>query len=444
MGETKQFIPKTLIHKAILNPPVSCMGSGAIVAQVEDQFEKYTYPLPEEEGGTEVRMIWCDNPCRTTCWNDGNRTIEALQSPKIECVVAQHQWLENDCLIADIILPVNTTLEEKDLLPNIREGGGHFLCIGLQQQAMEPIGESKSDYEAVLEVAKKLGVYQEVTEGRNIDEWIKYFFEEFYEMTPFINWEEFKEKEYYVFPIAEDWENDPVGLVEFYEDPEANPLSTPSGKLEFYSERLAKYFPDDEERPPIPKWIERGETHDERLSSERAKKYPLLICSNHGRWRVHAQCDDISWTREAPTCKVKGPDGYMYEPVWLHPADAAKRGIKSGDIVNLYNERGAVLGGAYVTERLMPGVAYIDHGARCDWIIPGELDRGGAINLIAPTGIISKHCGGQATSGYLVDVQKVTNDEWEEWRRDHPEAFAREYDPGAGLRFDAWIEGGER
>ena len=56
-------------------------------------------------------MIWTDTPCRTTCWNDGNRTVEALRSPKIECIVAQHPWLENDCLIADIILPANTTLE---------------------------------------------------------------------------------------------------------------------------------------------------------------------------------------------------------------------------------------------------------------------------------------------------------------------------------------------
>jgi len=439
---SKQHIPKTLIQEAILNPPISYWGTGALGDKTEGQFIKYTYPLPKEEGGTEIHMIWCDNPCRTTCWNNGNRTIEALQSPKIECVVAQHQWLENDCLIADIVLPVNTTLEEKDLLPNIREGGGHYLCIGLQQQAMEPIGESKSDYEAVLEVAKKLGVYDEVTEGRDIDEWIKYFYEEFYEMSPFLSWEEFKEKEYYVFPIAEDWEKDPAGLAKFYEDPEANPLATPSGKLEFYSERLAKHFPDDEERPPIPKWIERGETHDERLSSERAKKYSMLICSNHGRWRVHAQCDDISWTREAPTCKVKGTDGYMYEPVWLHPTDAAKRGIKSGEIVKLYNERGATLGGAYVTERIMPGVAYIDHGARCDPIIPGELDRGGAINLIAPNGIISKHCGGQATSGYLVEVERVSMAKMEEWRQQYPEAFEREYDPASGLRFNAWIERG--
>jgi len=96
------------------------------------------------------------------------------------------------------------------------------------------------------------------------------------------------------------------------------------------------------------------------------------------RWRVHAQCDDICWTREAPTCKIKGWDGYMYEPLWIHPSTVEKRGIKTGDIVKAFNERGAVLCGATVWERIMPGVVYVDHGARADMIIPGKLNRGGS------------------------------------------------------------------
>ena len=120
-----------------------------------------------------------------------------------------------------------------------------------------------------------------------------------------------------------------------------------------------------------------------------------------------------------------------------------KGGIKNGDIVKVFNERGIVLGGAYVTERLMPGVAYMDHGARVDYIIPGKVDRGGAINLISPSGIISKNCVGQATSGYLVEVEKVSMSEMEEWRKQNPEAFTREYDPASGLRFNAWVEGGK-
>ena len=219
-----------------------------------------------------------------------------------------------------------------------------------------------------------------------------------------------------------------------------NPIPTPSGKLEFYSESLARHFPDDTERPPYPQWIERSEIHDERISSKRAEKFPLLVVSNHGRWRVHAQCDDISWTREAPTCKVKGPDGYLYEPVWINPIDAEKRGIRAGDIVRIFNERGIVLGGALVWERIMPGVVSMDHGARIDFIIPGKLDRGGAINLITPAGITSEHCAGEATSSFLVEIEKVTPALMEEWQNKYPEAFTRDYSPGSGLRFNAWIE----
>jgi trimethylamine-N-oxide reductase (cytochrome c) len=294
--------------------------------------------------------------------------------------------------------------------------------------------------EAVLEVAKKLGKYHEVTEGKTVEDWIKYTFEGL-GLPELIDWEEFKDKEYYVFPVAKDWENDSPGLRKFYEDPVTNPLKTPSGKLEIYSERLAKNFPDDKERQPIPKWVESSPMHDERLSSKRTAQYPLLMMSNHGRWRMHAQCDDIPWTREAPTCKVKAWDGYMYEPLWIHPSTAKTRGIKNGDIVRAYNERGSVLGGALVWERIMPGVVYMDHGARVDWIVPGELDRGGAVNLISPNGIVSEHCPGMATSGYLVEVEKVSMEQMEQWREKYPEAFSRDYDPASGLRFSAWVEG---
>ncbi len=437
----KQHFPKVLMHDILLNPPISWYGTSSAAEPVENQFVKYTFPAPEEEGGSEIHMIWSDTPCRPTCWNYGNKVIEELRSPEIECIVVQHPWLENDCLSADIVLPANTHFEVDDIMINSMQGV-QLENVLLQRQAIKPIGESKSDYEIMLEVAKKLGKYEEITEGRTVEDLIKYVYDGL-GLAEVISWEEFNEKQYYVYPTAPDWEKDPPGMSQFYKDPEKNPMPTPSGKLELYSERLARHFPGDKERPPYPKWIEKGPTHDERISSERARQYPLLLMSNHGRWRVHAQCDDISWTRETPTGKVKGWDGYMYEPLWLNPGTAAERGIKSGDIVKIYNERGIVLGGAYVTERLMPGVAYMDHGARVDSIIPGKLDRGGAINLISPIGISSKNAAGMATSGYLVEVERVSMAQMEKWREQYPEAFEREYDPASGLRFNAWVEKGK-
>ena len=175
--------------------------------------------------------------------------------------------------------------------------------------------------------------------------------------------------------IESDWERHPAGWYDFYTDPVANPLPTPTGKLVLFRE-LGQGVPQRRRAPAYPKWIEKGITHDERMSSKRAQAYPLLVMSNHGRWRVHAQADDIPWSKEAVTGKVRGFDGYLYEPCWIHPSTAAERGIADGDIVRVYNERGSVLCGALVWERIMPGVLSIDHGARTDYIIPERLDRG--------------------------------------------------------------------
>jgi trimethylamine-N-oxide reductase (cytochrome c) len=433
-----QVIPKTLIHKAILSDePVTFRGTGAQNALVKDQFNHYEYPLPKEKGGTEIHMIWSDSPCRITCWNHGHEIQLSHQSPKIECMVAQHPWLENDCLYADIILPANTYMEVDDILTNIRQGTQQP-NIMLAEKAIEPIGESKSDFEAVLEVAKKFDLEEKMTDGMTIADLQKKVWE-YMGGEKLVKWEDLQEKKYWCYNTAEDWENDTPGFRKFYEDPENSPLPTPSGKLEFFSESLAQHFPDDKERPPIPKWIEKSQNHDERLSSHRAKMFPLLIMSNHGRWRVHAQCDDITWTREAPTCKITGPDGYKYEPLWLNPKEAEKRGIKDGDIVKVFNERGIVLAGAYVTERLREGVAYIDHGARHDPIKSGEIERGGAINTITPGPVTSENCVGQIGGGYLVEVARVSGEEMDRWKKEYPDAFNRKYDPAAGLRFDAWV-----
>jgi trimethylamine-N-oxide reductase (cytochrome c) len=433
-GQTfpKQFIPKDLIHDAILNPPISWYGTTLLGSPVEDQFEKYTYPA---EGCPEVHMIWTDSPCWITCWNDSNTFIKALRSPKIEFMLAQHTWLENDCLFADIILPTNTKLEEDDI--GVDQTNGQFRVLIHEKKCVEPVGESKSDYEAVCVIAEKLGLLKEYTGGKTVEELIKLGFETS-GVQNMITYEEFEEKGYFVIPTSPEWEKHPAGLLKFYEDPENNPLKTPSGKIEFYAQNLAKHFPNDKERPPVPHWIEKGESHDEGLSSERARKYPLLIMSNHGRWRMHAQCDDITWTREIPTCKVDGLDGYKYEPLWMNPSDATARGVRNGDVVKIYNERGVVLGGAYVTERMMPGVVYMDHGARYDPIVPGELDRGGAINTITPHNTTSKNATGMVVSGFLVEVEKANI---EELMKESPEAFKRPYQVNAGLRMERVLAG---
>jgi molybdopterin guanine dinucleotide-containing S/N-oxide reductase-like protein len=427
----KQIIPKTLIPAAILNPPITWYGTTRPWEPVENQFVKYTYPV---EGCSQIHMIWTDSPCWITCWNGGNRMIQAIRSPEIEFVLAQHPWLENDCLFADIVLPANTKLEEEDIGVDLM--GEQFKLIFPEEKCVEPLGESKSDYEIVCLIADKLGLLNEYTDGKSVQEWIKYGFETS-GVQDKIDFEELKKRGYYVIPTDPDWKKYPAGMINFYEDPKGNPLKTPSGKIEFYSQNLAKYFPDDDERPPVPHWIEKSSGHDERITGNRAKKYPLLIVSNHPRWRVHTQLDDVTWLREISTCKVKGPDGYLYEPVWINPVDAESRAIKNGDIIRIYNERGGVLGGAYVTERIMPGVVYQDHGARYDPIVPGKLDRGGDNNTICPHHVTSRNAAGEVTSGFLVQIERAN---LEKLKAEYPEAFEREYNQTSGPIIESWIE----
>jgi len=320
-------------------------------------------------------------------------------------------------------------------------GSGTFFSFFLEDHCIDPVGESMSNFDIVAKIAGKLGLEEEYTHGKTHLEKQKLSFE-VSGVKELISWEDLQKKKYVVIPCTTEIKDVPPGLSEFCNDPTNNPLSTPTGLLEYSSTALEKHFPDDPERPPVAGWVEKGESHDERLSSERTKEYPLLCMSNHPRWRMHAQGDDITWTREFPTMKIKGKDGYLYEPVWINTTEAASRGITHGDIVKIYNERGVVLGGAYVTERLTPHVAYMDHGSRWDPIIPGKLDRGGAINTITPHKVTSKQATGMVVSGFLVQVAKVTDEEMASWRRDYPEAFNRNYDTATGVSLSGWLKDG--
>ena len=434
-----QSIPKCLIHDAIIDGQAEWWGLYSFCGPAEEQWVKHKYPA---EGCSEIHMIWTDSPCMVTCWNDGFRFVRAMRDPKIECIVAQQPWLENDCILADIILPVQTKFELEDIADDT--SGGVFCSVFHEYPACPPVGESLDDFDCVAEVARKISpeIYNAYT---NNDKPKERVLELFYQGSGVAHLDvddDFHKKDIFVLPCVpniQDFDINPPGLRRFAEDPENNPLSTPTGKLEFTSTAINKHFPDDQERPPYPQWVEKSELHDERLSSERAKKYPLLCVSNHGRWRFHANLDDITWHREVETMKIRAKDGYQYEPCWLNTVEAQKRGIEHGDIVKVFNERGTVLCAAYVTERLRENTCYVDHGSRFDPIDAEKLDRGGAINLITPTAITSKTVTGMVVSGFLVEVQKVTDQELEDWKKKYPEAFARKVDEACGVCLDGWL-----
>ncbi|MDJ1650334.1 MULTISPECIES: molybdopterin-dependent oxidoreductase [Gordonibacter] len=477
-------IPQTMVPDAILLPEgEELTWYGHVIAGLPriDQFGQHRYPEP---GASRIHMFWTDTPCWSTCWNGGNRMQDALRDPSIEFMLVQHPWMENDTLFADIILPVSTKLEQTDIA-TCTMCGHNDLAIH-EEQAVDPVGEARTDAECVLAIAEKLGVAEllvgtwlgsmSVDEARAqlpeqfaahtlTDEEKVAAFEELKRvgfmggnpnlakgdgprskqlsamkggMSQYLPFEKFVEVGYYPFPTADDWEDDPAGLIQFHDDPEGHPLDTPTGKIEFYATGIAEHWPGDEERPPVPHWIEESEAHHERLTCDRGKDYPFLVVSNHPRWRVHAEHDDIAWLRELNACKVIGPDGYRYEPVWVNPVDARARNLHDGDIVRIFNERGNVLGGVVVTERIMPHCISQDHGARVDSIVTGTggLDRGGANNLICPGATTSKNAPGEVTNGFLANIEKV---DVQALAAQYPEEFNRDYDPAVGLIASARI-----
>ena len=438
------FIPKVKIHKALRGESFSWYGHGTSADSRQDQFVEFHFPL---EGESPIKMLWSDNPAFTTSLNGGNEFQDAVRSENLEFYLMQAPWFEDDCRFADIVLPICTKFEVSDF--GTDNDSGQWSAVTYEKQAIPAVGEAKSDWVAVQEIGKHLekfgGIYENIvermTKGKTTDQQIKEGYEACGIAPEEQDFEAFKKRGYQLIPTREGWEDEPVGLRAWVEDPQHNPMETPTGKIEFYSTTLASNFPDDHIRGPVAHWIEKGDGHDDRLSSERAKKYPFLIVSNHPRWRVHAEFDDVEWLREIETCKVLGPDGYAYEPLWINPVDAEKLGVKNGDVVKVYNERGAVLGGVRVTERICQQAVYMDHGANADVIVPGigGLDRGGAINLICPTPVTSKNADGEVTSGYLVGVEKVDVFELAE---QYPEQFNRNhyYDAAYGQDVRDYIE----
>ena len=434
-----QSIPRTMVAEALTTGKAKWWGSPAIVyVETSEQFQEFNYPAPD--GGCPVHMLWSEKPCNMNCWDGGFNYQDAIRTPAVECFVTNHQWLENDSLFADLVLPVTTCIEDNDTMGASQMVSRRYAALA--PQAIDHIGESLSDYQIACKIGERFGVRDQIDMGMTDDEWHQFGFEQS-RLGEEITWEEFQKRGFYMPKLAPDWEQDSPGMTGFYLDPEGWPLDTPSGKLEFYSEALAENFPDDKERQPLAKWLiggpaEEGWTHDETLWGERCKQFPLLLVANPAKYRVHVQGDDIKWFREIETVKVKGKDGYMYEPAWINPVDAEKRGIQNGDLVKIFNDRGTVLFGARISERIIPGAVMVNKGSRVD-PITSHLDRGGAINLISPSNQVSKHCKGFAVTGYLVEAAKVAEEEYNGWVRDYPEAFNRDYDPAIGINYASWV-----
>ena len=407
---TPVFVPRTLAAEAIENDKIEWKSTTSALAKTEDQFKSYKYPPNDDHPG--IRMVWNENGSQPGSWGHGWKWLNALRNPKVEFVVGVHPWLENDLGFSDLILPAQTTYEHDDLVIVQRSD---VLGMFYQEQAIDPVGESLSDFEIHRKIGLKLGLDDVFPPA---EDWLKKAYEGTIAFTKHaVSWDDFKKRKYIIYdcPTWDEWldikkqngfSEQGGGMSWFWE--KGSGLETPSGKIEFVSSLITEHDPDNDERPPLARWMSHGESAD----NPRAQKYPLVVMSNHPKYRFHVQGDDVPWIKELQ--KIAGPDGYQYEPCWINPIDAEARGIEMGDILRVYNERGGVLVGAFVTERIIPGAISIEHGAKMDLaaLRNEPVDRGGSINLISPNPD-EKYAQGEVRipemigSGFLAQAEKV-------------------------------------
>jgi trimethylamine-N-oxide reductase (cytochrome c) len=421
MNTPLQKIPRIYLPEAILEGKAE--GYPWNGKSIEAQFQKISYPAA---GHAPVRMMYKYGGSLIATMNNTHRHMKMFQSENLEFIVAQSIWMEGDTKFADVILPACTNFERVDISEWAALGGyGHHgqqqlnhRVIIFQAPAIEPLGESKSDYWIFNEICKRLGLANYFSEGVNEIDWVKRLFLAS-DLPKHISWKEFLRKGYFVVPAEKEHLRAPVSFRWFFENrkkdvPEPQPLpsdysteylrglQTQSGKLEFECNSLKRL--NDPERPPVVHYVPSWEgPHSGALF----EKYPLQLLTPHCKYSFHTQGDGKdSFLLNIPDHRIK-IDGYYYWIVRLNPADAAARGIKQHDLVKVWNDRGAVLCAAVITQRLPPGIAHsFESSAIYEPMgeVGKSIDRGGTVNLLMPHKTQTKSTHSLAGAQALVEI----------------------------------------
>ncbi len=425
MNTTAQKIPRLRIPEAILDG--HCYGYPMDPRSIEGQFERYDYP---QAGYSRVRMYYKYGGSFIGTQAETNRYVKAYRTDNLEFVVNQSIWFEGEAKFADIILPACTNFERWDIGEWASSGGVvqhsfsqlNHRVIALQHKCIEPLGESRSDYDIFLALSKRLGMSSPFSEGMTQLDWVKRLFDAT-DLPSVTTWKKFLKKGYYVVPPVPEKLKPPVSMRWFAEGrkkdvPEAAPLppdyteefgkglQTQSGKIEFVSSSLKRFDPDDPERPVMPKYIPSWEGHH---TTDLLEKYPLHLVTPHPKFSFHTMGDGKdSFVNDVKDHRVL-IDGYYYWIVRINTRDAEERQIRSDDLVKVFNDRGAVVCAAQVTERVPPGTAHsYESSANYDPLgEPGySADRGGCMNLLTPSRFIIKKSHAAAFNSCLVQVVK--------------------------------------
>ncbi|HEV8306194.1 MAG TPA: molybdopterin-dependent oxidoreductase, partial [Methylomirabilota bacterium] len=371
----RAFIPVARVADMLLHPGESFDFDG----------RQLVYP--------EIRLVyWCGgNPFHHH--QHLGRLRRALARP--DTIVVHDPFWTPMARHADVVLPATMTLERNDI-----GGSPNDPCLIAMSRAIQPYGQARNDYDIFADLAAALGAGERFTEGRNEPAWLRHLYDAWRarvvdrggpELPPF--------DEFWAAGVLElsHTDDDLVLLEEFRADPDRAPLRTPSGRIEVFSATIDGFGYKD--CPGHPTWLEPTEW----LGAPLAERYPLHLVANNPTTRLHSQLDVGAFSQAA---KVQGR-----EPIRIHPTDAGRRGIRSGDVVRVFNDRGSCLAGAVVSDAVRPSVVQLSTGAWYDPLDPADPDAmcvHGNPNVLTFDRGTSKLAQGSSGQHALVQVERWT------------------------------------
>jgi len=362
------FIPVARIADMLLNPGTTYRYNG----------QTRTYP--------DIRLVYWAGGNPFHHHQDLNRLRRAFA--RVDTLVVHEQAWTATARHADIVLPATMTLEREDI-----GYSSHDPLMVAMHRIVPPHGEARDDYDIFAALSRRLGVEAEFTEGRDARAWLRHLYARTAQAMrehglPAPDFDGFWAAGSLRLPQGPD---DGGPWRAFREDPEANPLPTPSGRVEIASSIIASYG--EPSCPGHPAWLPPEEAPGPGA--------PLHLVANQPATRLHSQLD---FGGHSAAAKHRGR-----EVARMHPADAAARGIADGDIVRLFNARGACLAAIRVTGDIRQGVVQLPTGA---WYDPEDAteDRPlcvhGNPNVLtrdAGTSALAQGCTGQLT---VVEVER--------------------------------------
>jgi biotin/methionine sulfoxide reductase len=370
LNPARSMIPVARIADALLSPGESYPFNG----------RQYIYP--------DIRLIYWAGGNPFHHHQDLNRLQRAWQKP--DTVIVHESWWTPTARHADIVLPATTTLERNDVGGSSRD---NFILA--MHRAIDPVGDARNDFDIFRALARRLGYETAFTEDRDEMGWCQWVYDKVRASATakgvaLPGFQQFWAEGSAELPPPE---HDYVLFEDFRRDPERHPLKTPSGRIEIVSDAVGGF--DYADCPPHPAWMPPAEW----LGGASAER--LHLVTHQPASRLHSQMDAGPVSRAQ---KIKGR-----EPVRINPADAARRGIDDGDIVRVFNARGACLAGAAVDAGVMPGVVVMATGAWFDpAVVAGEPERHGNPNVLTLDIGTSPLAQGTSALTALVEIERWT------------------------------------